>query len=244
LNFPFVSIDATQLTREGYVGGSVMELLLEMKTAQRRLNKKEDRGILYIDEIDKTAARSGSSSDINGRPVQEELLKVLGNERVKGMANVRGTFGREKVDIDTSKMLVICGGSFQEFESNKEPIGFYDTGNGKPERESWTNSDLLEMGFIPELLGRLPIRVFLEELSTEQLVGIIKNPRVTPFKNFQCLLPEGMTAEDIPKEDLISIARQTAKLGVGARGMLSVMEEYLAPRIYGQVDTEKKEKYL
>ncbi len=239
LDFPVVTTDATQLTRRGYVGGNVIDAVYEMQQKMKKNNSGQN-GIIYIDEIDKTAAGLNQYRDVTCRPVQEELLKLLDGGRIKDSIYQGGFKGRKKVDLDVSGILFVCGGSFQKFETGSSSIGFAENFSPAERMEKWTNHDLIEFGFIPELLGRLPVRLYLKELQPDQLVEILRNPRVTPFKNFESLVPGRLTAEDIPEEDLFEIAEETCSLGLGARGLMTVLEEYLSPKLYGDENFKSK----
>jgi len=221
INIPVVITDATQYTETGYVGGDVMDILYSL---EKKIEKESNcvAGIIYIDEIDKIAGQTFHKREVSGRSVQEELLKILDRKRVSGKAYTGGISHYSAVEMDMSKILVICGGAFSGLiEKDSKRCGFE---RGETEREKPTNEKLIEFGMLPELLGRLPVRVFLEELTINELVEILKNPEVSPINEFEGLIPDGT---ELTEDDIFSIALAANKMGLGARGLITAIEEFI-----------------
>lgn len=248
IDVPFAIADATTLTEAGYVGEDVENILLRLIQAADFDIEKAERGIIYVDEIDKIARKSENPSitrDVSGEGVQQALLKIVEGT----VANVPPQGGRkhpqqECIQVNTSNILFICGGAFDGIENIIEKrIGGSALGFGADIKDKSEFSienaltkviqqDITKFGLIPELVGRLPVITTLKELNEEALIKILTEPKNAIVKQYQTLLDmDGVQLEFTP-EALQSIAKKTLEKKTGARGLRTIMENLLMPVMY------------
>lgn len=259
LNVPFAVADATTLTQAGYVGEDVENVIQKLLMKCDFDAEQAERGIVFIDEIDKITRKSESPSitrDVSGESVQQALLKLI--EGTVANINPQGSRKHPKgetIPVDTSKILFICGGAFAgldkivEARSNKQGgIGFGAELKKDKEREDLTElfkqvepEDLVKFGLIPELIGRLPVVTPLQELDEEALIQILTEPKNAIIKQYQALFQMEGVELKFTKEALIAIAQKSISRKTGARGLRSIVENLLLDTMYN-LPTLKAEK--
>lgn len=243
---PFSMSDATTLTQAGYVGEDVDSIISKLLAAADGDIERAEHGIVFIDEIDKIAARQGKNQrDVGGEGVQQSLLKMLEGTTCSVSHKNPLSGKKEQVDIETQNILFVCSGAFSGIEniinrrSDHKSLGFgkptgRSTNTKEKELEPWAviPQDLVKFGMIPEFIGRLPVIVSLHKLSTEHLVRILTEPRNAIVPQFEYLFELDEVTLDVTSDALTEIADEAIANGTGARGLRSIIERLLLEPMY------------
>ncbi|MDH4945319.1 ATP-dependent Clp protease ATP-binding subunit ClpX [Sulfurimonas sp. C5] len=244
MDVPFAVADATALTEAGYVGEDVESILSRLLASADYDIERAQKGIIYIDEIDKIANKSESATsgrDVSGEGVQQGLLKILeGGEVYVPVKGSRKSSSAETILFDTTHVLFICGGAFvglvgdderrKKFKAKK--MGFLKSSDEETVQKEIESKDLINFGLIPEFIGRIPVIATLNPLTIEDLIRVLKEPKNAIIKQYQALFELDGIELDFSEDALEAIAHEADDKGVGARGLRGIIEKIMLPLQY------------
>jgi ATP-dependent Clp protease ATP-binding subunit ClpX len=250
LDVPFVIADATTLTEAGYVGDDVDSLIARLYHASGNDVERTQRGIVFLDEVDKIARKGESSTvsrDVSGEGVQQALLKLIEGTRCKvPNQGVRKTSSSETIDIDTANILFIVGGAFVGLDkviksrTQGTSIGFGANTVKETASDAITPDDLVRYGMIPEFVGRFPSIIQLEELTKSQLITILTEVKNNLVSQYRWLFNQDGVALDFDADSIDLIAERTITTKTGARGLHTELERVLLPHMYNLKDYQSR----
>ena len=241
LDVPFVIADATTLTEAGYVGDDVESLVSRLFTAANNDIERTQRGIVFLDEVDKIARKSEGSTvsrDVSGEGVQQALLKLVEGTKCKISPQGRKFGGNDTIEIDTTDILFIASGAFVGIDdivkrrTKGSAIGFGSEVKPTVDATDITPDDLVRYGMIPEFVGRFPGIVALQQLTKDQLIQVLTGVKNNLVEQYQWLFEQDGVALEFESDTIGNIAERTMKSGTGARGLHSEMERVLMPHMY------------
>ena len=256
LDLPFAICDATSITEAGYVGDDVESILLRLLNASDGDVKKAERGIVYIDEIDKIARKGESTSisrDVSGEGVQQALLKMIEGSIMRvPYTGKRKHPGSEMQEIDTSKILFICGGAFVGLDKivekrvHSRSVGFHSEVTTKEQKEQEdlyslvTSKDIIQFGFIPEFIGRFGLVANVTELTVEDLVRVLKEPKNSLIRQYEYIFELDGIELIFDESSLRHIAEKSKELKTNARGLKNIIEKSLLPYQFDAVNLAER----
>ena len=249
LDLPFAICDATGITEAGYVGDDVESILTRLMNEADGDIEKAQRGIVYIDEIDKIARKGENVSitrDVSGEGVQQALLKMIEGTMMRiPSTGKRKHPGSDMQEVDTSKILFICGGAFVGLEkiiqqrTNKKTVGFNSVLSNPKAADSYnlvTPKDIIQFGFIPEFIGRFGLITNVEELNVDQLISVMTEPKNSIIKQYQYMFELDGIELQFDQSSLTYIAEQAKDLKTNARGLKNIIEKTLLPYQFDAVN--------
>lgn len=250
LNVPMAITDSTSLTQAGYVGEDVSAILYRLYQDSGEDTDACERGIVFIDEIDKIAKSEGRGRDVGGASVQQELLKLVEGSKVQVPIdrNKSNPNSGKTVEIDTTNILFICAGAFQGMDDvikarlkDNDVIGYnFDDDKKKRHKESVTNEDFIAYGMIPELMGRFPIHTELEMITKKEMVSILTEPENNIISQFKTLFTMDEVQLDFSKKSINQIADMALEQKAGARGLRTILEHIMLDTMYNIQDFKGK----
>ena len=242
LDVPFTIADATPLTQAGYVGEDVESIIAKLLRAADNDVARAQRGIIYLDEIDKLARRPGHDRDVSGEGVQQGLLKLLeGKKVIVRLGADKNGMGGETIEVDTSNILFVAGGAFEGIQQriaerkHHKHTGFLSRSEASDEQQTDQDimpEDLQKFGLLPEFVGRFPVRVGLCPLDEQMLARILTEPKDALLKQYQRLFAMDDASLECTHGGLLAIARQSLARKAGARGLRAVLEELLLDSMF------------
>jgi ATP-dependent Clp protease ATP-binding subunit ClpX len=254
LNVPFVIADATTLTQAGYVGEEVESVIGRLLSEADNDIDRCEQGIVFIDEIDKIGRKSETATihrDVGGEGVQQALLKLVEGTRCKVSVNGNKKHpSLETVEIDTSNILFIAGGAFDgldkivERRGKQSSIGFTNSTNEPDFGSRVIPQDFVKYGMIPEFVGRFPVMVGVEALTLEDMARVLLEPKNSLIKQMQWLFESDDVELEFEDTAIIAIAQQAIDMGIGARGLKSILENVLMPYLYSIAQYKKKDEKI